>query len=310
MPGSPAQGVFSRFFAKPGASPYTWDGSSERWEFYRGNPKKKGSIIYPPGIRGERQKSKERARLGPHMITTERPLQMAVDPGMLDIWLPRWLGAAESLDTFDLAELLPAFGLLFNMADTQTHELKDCKVDSWMIHGLATGPEDNPLPIDVSMRIYGLTEALGTPAPNVALSIADSAAPYTFGDVTFDLQGDTSREVKEFWLTGVNHLQPRFVCGSLTPVSLHPRDLDLRLTCRVPYDTDNDDLHDLPIAGAAGVVTMANGGMQCTWQLGNVKAPPSGPVIVGRTETDLFVEFEIYKNGTTPALRVINDPVP
>lgn len=304
---SPAQGVFSRMYVKSGASPYTWDGSSETWEFFRGNPKKVGSIIDSPGIRGTRQKSKERARKGTSMIIG-RP-QFAVDPVWLDAWLTRIMGGTEVADLFSLAELLPSFGALFDLANTQLHEFKDAKVNSALFHAVATSPEQEAIPVDCTLEIFALTEALGTPAPNVSLATSDASAPYCCRDVTFNLQS-AAREVKEVWLLINNHLQPRFVLGSETPVSLEPRDLTVSMQCRVPYDTDNDDLHDLPVAGAGGAMTWTNGGLNTIWTFGNLKAPANGPVIVGKMEGDLLVEFESRKSGSTPVLAVNNDSVP
>src|SRR5688572_5806682 len=133
-----AQGSQARWYVEPDASPHTFDGSSESYEFSYEDVKVQETIPYTGGIRGTRQEATEQTRAGHYIVGG--PIVTSAHPLMLDLWLPRILGATESANVFDLAESLPTFGVLINRV-TQTFEMKDCYINRATLHG-ESGPEN------------------------------------------------------------------------------------------------------------------------------------------------------------------------
>jgi len=302
--GSCAQGAQAALYVEPGASPHTFDTSSERYEFLYESLQKRGRIVGGTGIRGTRSPHSARTRAGHYTVGGR--VAMNVDPAGLDAWLPRILGAAESSDSFALAESLPSFGVLVDRV-TETFEYTDCVVNQAMFHGKA-GPEDGePELIEMVLDLIGKTEVANTSAPSVSLSTAANATPYVFSDSALTLQSG-SREVKEWWLLISNHIQPRWV-NSLSATQLCPRDRTVILRTRLPYDTDTDDLYGQALAGATGSLALTNGNLGTTFTFGTLQVPDESPIVRGKTEIDLFLTLTARMTGTTRELVVTNDSV-
>jgi len=111
--GSASPVVQTRYWVEPGASPHTFDSSSERIDPYAWSVGKHGTILFADTIRGTRDQPSERTRSGPYMIRGR--ITLPVDVALMDLWLPRILGGNESADVFPVAETLPAFGLLADL---------------------------------------------------------------------------------------------------------------------------------------------------------------------------------------------------
>lgn len=305
MPTSCSQGAMSSLYVEPLASPHVFDSSSERYEFWRAGLRKEGSIIDSDGIRGTRSAAKENIRLGPYQVGG--PITMNFSPGMLDLWLPRILGAAESTDVFALAETLPVFGCLIGYDSNETVEFKDCMVNQALFHAVAAGPDDEPRLADLTLDIWGLTTDAenDTALPSVAVPTATSFAPFIFSDAVLTLLS-AAREVKEWWIMVHNHLHRRWV-NSTTPTRMCPRSRTVMLRARVPYDSANLDLYDQAIAGAAGTLALTNGTISTSFAFANLVAPSEGAVIPGKTELDLTVQFIARTSSTTKELIVTSD---
>jgi hypothetical protein len=297
-----AQGALTRLFCEPGAAPHTFDSSSETYEFVRESLQKQGRFVGGNGIRGTRTKPKERVRVGAY--TVGGSITFNPDPAMLDLWLPRILGANESTDVFDTAETLPAFGVLVNRVTT-TFEYKDCYVARAMFHGVA-GPGDGDANlVEMTVELMAKDEATGTSAPSVSQSVASNTAPYVHSDATFSFNSAT-RAPREWWVLIDNHLQRRWV-NSLTATRISARDRTVVCRIAVPYDDDAANLYTQSTAGASGTVTLTNGNMSTLFTFGNLRYPVESPVTPGKTELELHVNMIAYSSASTPEIRITHD---
>ncbi len=293
----------SSLYVEPLASPHVFDTSSERYEFWRESLRKDGSIIDSDGIRGTRSAAKENIRQGPYSIGG--PITMNFSAGMLDLWLPRILGTDESVNVFAVADTLPVFGCLIGYDSNFKIEYKDCMVNQALFHAVAAGPDDEPRLADLTLDIWGLTSANGTTLPVVSVPTAANFSPFIFSDVVMTVLS-AAREVKEWWILIDNHLHRRWV-NSVSATRMCPRKRTVMLRARVPFDTANTDLYDQAIAGAAGTFALTNTGTNsCSFAFANLVSPSEGPVIPGKTELDLTLQFMARSSGATKELIVTN----
>jgi hypothetical protein len=299
---SDAQGALTRFYVEPGAAPHTFDSSSETYEFTHESLKKRGRHVDTNGIRGTRDKPKERSRVGAYTVGGQ--IGLHPDPAMLDLWLPRILGGSETADAFPLAETLPAFGLLFNRVTT-TFEYKDCQVARAMFHGKAGPGDGDPDIVELMLEIWAKDEVTGTSAPSVNQSTASNTAPYMHSDATFSLNS-AARQPREWWVMIDNHLQRRWV-NSLTATRISARDRTVVCRIAIPYDDDAANLYTQSSAGASGTVTLTNGNMSTLFTFGNLKVDQESPVTPGKTELELYVNMVARSSTTTPSLAVTHD---
>jgi hypothetical protein len=301
-----AQGALSSFFVEPGAAPHTFDTSSERYEFLYETVQKRQRIVGGQGIRGTREESQESTRLGSYTVGGR--IAMHVNPAMLDLWLPRILGAAEMSDAFALAESLPSFGLLFNRV-TQTFEYTDCVVSKAMFRAKA-GPSDGDAELlELVLEIMGKTEAVGTSAPAVSIATTATATEnYLMANGVFTFAG-AARETKEFVLLIDNMIQPRWV-NSLTATALCPRGRVVAVQSRHPYDSGTSNLYGQARAGAAGSIAFTNGAVGTVFTFGTLQSPDESPVVRGKTEIELVLSLIARKTGSTASLAVTSDSAP
>lgn len=292
-----SQGAQSRFFVEPGAAAHTFDSSSESYEFISENVVKRGTIFDTNGIRGTRSHASARTRAGIYEVGG--PIVMPVSPLMLDLWLPRILGANESTDTFALAETLQPFGLLFGRVGGN-FQYTDCYVNRAVFRGQQGGG------VELELDVIGATEVTGTSLPSVALSHAANEAPYQFYEAVFTLFGAT-RTTMEFELTIDNLLAVRFA-NSQTATSITPTDRVITLRTRHPFtSTEMSALYGLAAAGATGSVAITNSGLSTTFTFAILQAPDNSPSIQGKSEVILPLEMVARETSSTKELVVTND---
>jgi hypothetical protein len=302
-----APGALSRLCIEPGSAPHTFDASSEPYELIWEDLKKYGAIAQNHGNRGTRSRSKERVREGAYLC--HGPLVISVTPGDLDLWLPRMLGTAEVADVFSLADTLPSFGYLINRV-TQTFQYKDCKIDKWVLQGVAGDGSGEPDLLKLILYIMAKDEVVGTSMPSLTLPITGGYAPYMFSDFsTVSIHG-AARRIKSFALIGDNFLSPRMV-NSLTADTLCPTDRAIILRATFPFDDDHDDLHDIGTDGVAATIALTNGNLSTTFAMPCLDAPADSPTVnKGKAEIDITCDFVALKSGSTPEIQVTNASVP
>jgi hypothetical protein len=292
-------GASARLYVEPGSAPHTFDTSSESYEFLSESIGKRGSILDTNGIRGTRSHHAAMTRGGPAEVGGS--LRMNVTPIMLDLWLPRILGSAESNDSFTLAETPAAdFGLLVDRVE-DTEEYTDCRVNRAIFRGSAGGL------IELELEIFGKTAVAGTNAPVVALSVAANNAPYTFSDSTLTL-ASSSRQMMNFEVEINNFLDRRFT-NSNAATSLRAQDRLVALRTTNPWNEDTDDLYGQANAGAAGTLVFTNTNLSTTFTFGTLQVPDSSPNVGGKNEIPLLLEMIARMTGSTRELVVTSDSV-
>lgn len=298
-----AQGAMGTVYVEPGSAPHTFDASSERYEFLYESVQARKRIVGGQGIRGTREESQESTRFGSYPVAGR--LAMHVNPLMLDLWLPRILGAAENANVFDLAESLPSFGLLFNRV-TQTFEYTDCVVSKAMFRAQA-GPSDGDAELlELVLEIVGKTEATGTSVPAVSIATtATSTQNLLMAEGVFTFNS-AARETKQVTILIDNHIQPRWV-NSLTPTALCPRGRTIAVQTRHPYDSGTSNLYGQARAGATGTIVFTNSTVSTTFTFGTLQCMDESPIIRGKTEIDLIMNMVARKTGSTASLSVTND---
>lgn len=300
-----AQGAMSRFYTEPGASPHTFDTSSETYEFLYETLRKQGRIVGGNAIRGTRSAAKERTRAGAYLVGGRIAVQPS--PAFLDLWLPRILGASESSDTFALAESLPSFGILIDKV-TETFEYKDGMVSKALFHGQAGPADGDPDIITLALELVFFDRALDTAVPNVSLSVAENNRIYVHSDAAFTF-GGAAREVKEWSVLIDNHVRQRFT-NSLKATKNCPASRTVAVQARLPYDTDTDDLLEQATDGASGTIVLTNAaqpGLATTFSFAALQVPAEDPIVRGKTEIDLYLNMIARMSGSTRELVVTND---
>lgn len=312
--GTHSQGAFTAILFEPGASPHTFDSNSEIYEFLSHDIRKHGRIIGGKGIRGTRSRFKVRHREGAAFY--HGTVHMYVSPADLVTLLPKMIGDSVSGTTFSLADELPYFGILTDN-DYGTIEYTDCMVDQWVIRSRAPQFQEagEPDMLYMSLSIVASNTA-STSWPGTPPTLGTSAgyAPYAFQDCTgaVTINGST-RHIEEFTLAGNNFLYAKYT-NALTPHSIRPRDRQIGLTCRVPWNSTNADLYDMSAAGAAASIAFTNGTVSTTFSFANMHVPAHGPAPErGKTQVDLLLEGICTATGTgnsSRELQITNDSTP
>jgi len=302
--GVPSQGSQVKLYVEPGAAPHTFDTSSERYAVISCTVKKTGSYLDNNEMRGTRSHAKERIRAGTYTVAGD--LVMDLSPADLDLWLPRIMGAAESMDSFAFGESLAsfAFGLLV-VRDFKTHEYTDCKVTK----AVCESSEGGHGFLRWTLSIIGKTEATGTSEPSVALPTDAHDAPYTHYDCAAAVTLDgTARDTKSLRITIDNHCEAYFN-NSQTADEIKETDRTVMFEWTGPYTADEFGLYDHAAAGITGAVVYTNGGMSTTFTFANLKAPAVSPDVSGKGEIPLSLSFIAYKSGSTECLVITSDSV-
>ena len=297
-----SQGVFTKFCTEPGAAPHTFDSGSEPFEFLAENLAKHGPLFNPDGIRGTRSACFNRTRKGPYTVRGQ--IRMNPSPYDLAIWLPRILGAAASGTTFALAETLPSFGCLFDRV-AETFEYTDCQVDKAVFRGHASTSGASPPFIEMTLDIVGKTEVTDTSYPAVTLDCSSLAhQPYIFSEGVVTLSG-SARNIMNFVLLIDNHLDVRFT-NSITATSITPTNRTIALRTTNPYTSDETDLYDQAVAGAAGSLVFTNSTVSTTFTFAKLQVPARSPTVMGKQEIPLYLDM-ISREAGTKELIVTND---
>jgi hypothetical protein len=295
-----AQGALSRFAVEPGASPHTFDASSEMYEFLREDISRTPTRVRSNGIRGTRSRASERTRNGPFQIGGS--ISFNPDPAMLDLWLPRILGAAAVGTTFAVAETMPSFGMLIDRV-TKTFEYRDCVVNQAVLRGRANGGGESPEPLELTIAPIFRGYAEDTPFPAVSLSTSANTSPYIFEDGALVVDG-VNYEFKAFALAISNAIYARRV-NSLYPTSLCPTDRVVQFQAQLPFDVAT--MVTNASATKAATLTFTNGSMSLQISLAGLEMENPNPSVRGKTEIDVVVTGQAASVSTTKEIVVTND---
>lgn len=270
---------------------------TNRFEFEQINLVEETQLIQDEGIRGSRSQSKERVVQG--LKTCKGPITLSPSPSELDLLLPWILGAAESSDTFALAETVPPRAVL---------------VDYDVIRGLfdnvyvnrATFRSSPGQTLKLELDLMGKTKTTSATAfPSISIDTDDV---YVHHQNVTTLES-SARENSTIEIT-IDNLLSEVFNNSQTPTDIDAQDRIITVSTDVPFKSANTDLFTTPsgsAAGAAGSVVFTNGGKSLTFTFPNLKAIARSPVIAGKSENRLPLNYQAYKSGSTDELVATHD---
>ena len=283
----------------------TFDASSERYQFLYETMKKSVRIVGARGITGTRSQSVERTRLGSYQVGGR--LSMEANSGDLDKWLPRILGAAESTDSFALAESLPTFYMLFDKVGGVLR-YDACYVNRAIFRSQAGPGDDEEELVEMILEIMAKDEDPDQAWPGTAPALPTTAnrAPYILSDGVLTI--GSAYSIKNFVLVIDNHLQPRWT-NSLTATEICPADRTVMLRTTNPFTTTEfAAFYDLSTSpdGAAATLVFTNGDYSTTFTMAGLQWADNSPNVRGKTEIPLVLDFYARMKSTSRELVVTN----
>lgn len=290
--------VEAQLFAEPGASPHTFDSSSERWEFVTETLQGLGTLIESQSTLGTRFADVAQTRKG--IKTIGGDILFEPTKTWFDSWLPRVLGANESTDTFAVAETLQTFGLMV-YRKTVTATYSDCYVNRLSLRG-SVGQL-----MQATVNIMGMSNSSGS-LPSKSLSYSDAGdMPYVFSDGTLTLASEAIKYT-DIELIIDNALIVKHT-NSVNPTSICPGRANI--TLRVKVDPDStaviSALSSVATTGIAGVFALTNGIASTTFTFGKLVKPDNEYTIATTGGVDWDIELTAKKNNSTAAISVVNE---
>jgi hypothetical protein len=294
-------GALARLFVEPGASPHTFDTSSETYDFISESVKASRTLLNSNTISGTRSQRSDRTRTGPD--TVAGAIDFELTPQWLDLWLPRILGAAESSDVFAVAETLPEFGLKINRGNStaSTFNYLDCKVNRATIKGQSGGV------CMASVEIVGKSQTTGGASPAVAIGATAAYTPYVFTDAALSLNDDLigAAAISSFELTVDNLIESKFN-NSLTATCL--RETDRLVTFRCNLAASDTNMTDMYSDNAGAVVfNIVNGSRSALISLAQVQFGYEDPTVSGKSEVRWDIQGIARATSSVKEIIVTND---
>lgn len=293
MPAVASVGTFSQLGIAA-----SWPTSPKGFEFLSESVRKNSAIIDTQGIRATRSHIVERTRTGPYTVSGS--IRMMPGGVELDNILPYIMGAGSN-PTYTLAETIPAFDLCVDRV-AKVFTYTGCKVTK------ATFSASEGQPMELNIDVEGLTETVGNAAsyPSVTLS---TMAPYVMMDCALTALS-SSRQIKEWELTIENVPDAdRFLnTSSRTEIPIIDRMVTFRFV--VPFNSDNTDLYNQALAGAAATLVLTNGALSLTFTMAALQIPATGPTVNSKGEIVLELAGQVRKSSSTLELVIANDSTP
>lgn len=248
------------------------------------------------GMYGTRSQHQERSRLGQSPVSGNLVVPWSPAAGV--VLLPLVLGAAPSGTTFSLSDTLPEFVVEVDRA-TKVFTYAECMAAKGAWKG-SSGSF-----VDFTLDILGVDEAIGNAGTGESLTTPIDP-PYIFEDAVITV-GGTARQIFDFELSVDNKLQARFA-NSRTATRISPSDLrEVALSFNTPFGSDEYDLYNTALAGAAVVLTLTNGAYSTVFTMAAVQFPAMTPVVPGKGEVPLRMQGVARMTSTTKELVVTHD---
>jgi hypothetical protein len=282
-----------------GANPHTFSGSSQRFEVVSSTVKKQGEVLDAAGLLGARTRREDRTRYGLNRVAGQIVLEPS--PRMFDFFLPYILGAAESTDTFNVADSLPGFDMLHDPFGTGSNATKFAELYvNRMSLRFAAGL------LRLTLDVVGKTATSGQTYTSAALgSTASVDTPYVFYDTSagFLLYGHTTAmEIEEGELIIDNLLDVKFR-NSRTATSIRATDSIITMITNIPLTSGNWTDFYGDIAAGDGTLAIANGTVTTTFTMFNMKIADAGPSVTGKEEVPLILTGNARSDASDPNIR-------
>lgn len=238
------------------------DGSSESYAFASCNLVPDITINTDQSVRGTRYRRAERNHIDniaiDGQIVFDRP-----SPAELDNLLPRILGAAESTDTFAMAETIPEFLIAYNQGQN-FYTYTGCKVATATFSSSTGGPMQ--LALSVIGKTY--TSTASGSFPSVAVD-TDNHYSHSQSVVTVN---SVAHNVSDIEIVIDNGLQAFFE-NSQTATSIDETDSIVRFNFDTPHTSSSETLwaaiDDATTIGASVVYT--NGDQSLTFTFNDLQ---------------------------------------
>lgn len=297
---TPSIGAHGELIVEPGASPHTFDSSSERYEIVRESVQAVTNTIERDGFRGSRSLPKQHVKNG--IRSCGGPITILPSPADLDLWLPRIMRLAGSGDTFALGDETGAvvkFGVMVDRV-TDVFEYNDVQVARATFRG-----SPGQL-LEMQLDLIALdedTEDLGgsswpSPPPSWGQTAAYEPYVYHEGALTLDAHANAD-DPFSFELVIDHVLNPRFVM-SQTATELSPADQIITLTLQVPYDDDHKAMYRQSelVTPEGGNITFTNGNLSTVFTFAHLRGGDASPTLSTKGELVLNVPFRARASGT------------
>lgn len=278
------------------------DTSSKPLEFLTCDLGEQEELIASEGIRGTRSRRGERIQTGLRRVGGS--WTMNPSPDELDTLLPFILGAAESTDTFALADTLPdLFASVDKVARVETYS--DGKMASATFEG-ATGQK-----LLLTLNALFKTMTIGAAGSYPALTV-DARNCYKFDHGVLTL-ASTAYNFNSFRLLIDNAIDPEFN-NSTTATDLTPGDRIVMLEIpEMPFTSTELGLLTNSrgaSAGISGSLVFTNGAVSTTFTFNDLWTPSQTVPIRGRNQRlKLSRQFQAHMTGSTRELVVTHDSV-
>lgn len=280
-----------------------FDATCSRFDVVSTSVKKQGEILDSPSLLGSRTRREDRTRAG--IVNVGGQIVFNPTIRQLDYFLPYILGAAESTDTFNVADALSGFDLLHDYFTSGTSAIKygELYVNR---AALRFGPGLLTLTLDVVGKTVttGQTWAGTIPAlPSTAL-LDD---PLVFYDSAsgFTIQSGVI-EIEEGELVVDNALDVKFR-NSQTATSIRATDQTVSLVTNIPLTATTLSTYFGDKAAADATIVLTRSTVSATITLFNLKAPDSSPEVGGKGEVPLVLTSAARGDASDPNIRVVVD---
>lgn len=311
--GTHSQGAYGQILIEPGIGPHVFDANSYPLHFLSETMSEKGRLIGGQGIGGGTLQI-EAARIRQGVSFTEGEIVMYLSPNDVDFLAANVWGFTESpTDTFTQSDALVYFGLLIDV-DYNTFEFTNCMLNYLEISARAPQFDESGEPemvlCKMGIRASGCTlgtswpgspPSLGTAAADRGYEIADSDGFFTFVG--------TVRPIQAFRFRIDRGLYTKYA-NALTAHSQRATMRHNQIVCQLPWNSDNLDLYNVAVAGAAGSFKFVNGTLSTLFNLGRCHFPNHTPIIRGKGEVPLNIFGLVTGTGATPDVKIVNDNTP
>lgn len=314
-----AYGALSKLIVEGGATPRTFDASSERYAILAETLTRNQPFQGRRRITGDL--SQYNGAIRPHSYMVAGAIVLQCSPKDLHNWLPRALwnapGVSGGASTYTVG--IDADDYEFDILidrENGVFRYTDCRVAQLVIRSQTESgqqPENEEL-LEMIIYVMGKTETIDAttwPDPEPALTLDGAFSPYAHWEGVFTLNSHVTR-FSQFQLAINNRLVPSFY-NSLTPVCFRSAGRVITLDMPSPFTaTTIDDAELLISASAAATLVFTHGvpGLSCTFSFPALRNNYKSPNVRNKGEIPLEFSLEAFRTSGATELTVTNDHTP
>lgn len=312
-----AIGNDARACIEPGASPHTFDASSELYELQSESLVLNQEYIDVSGLTGTRQKRSRSLLDGIYNVSGD--LVMLVSPAEMALWAQRILGGTEQTDTpsagqstWGYGSSIPPFGALIDRiaqdgAAEPTWQYNDLYINQARF---SSGPNE---PVIMTLSVIGKSETKpGATFPTLTYGTTVAYEPMVHHQTSF-VYNDTTYRFNRWELTINNGLAIRQE-NSQAPVAICPEDFAVNLRINAPWvnafagdyglarNNDTDNVFSITGTGVFVKFTFP----------GYLHQRKKGPTVGGPQQIrwDMDLEARYDSIGAADAINIVLDYTP